>query len=161
MAMDFGAARGHDAGTMKYPRSPYDRQSGLLYFPRMLDKIRMLERGELAQDYHANMGKGFDERCCAFFHVEYGDLAERVRAGLADDEAFAWCCENGRQPSEADVFAWNEFIRKCGWNDKLSERLRARLEGLGMAGRADVQTMFDLIEVDEGRSPGGASAVSA
>jgi hypothetical protein len=27
-----------------------------------------------------------------------------------------------------------------------------------MAGRSDIQTMFDLIEVDEGREPGGAEA---
>jgi hypothetical protein len=29
-----------------------------------------------------------------------------------------------------------------------------------MAGRADVLTMFDLLEVDEGRSPRGAGTVS-
>ena len=28
-----------------------------------------------------------------------------------------------------------------------------------MAGRIDVQTLFDLIEVDEGREPGGPGAV--
>jgi len=27
-----------------------------------------------------------------------------------------------------------------------------------MAGRSDVQTMFDLLEVDEGRTPGGTAA---
>ena len=53
---------------------------------------------------------------------------------------------------------WNEFLRKCGWNDHLSPRLQTRLEGLGMTGRTDIQTMFDLIEVDEGREPGGPAA---
>jgi hypothetical protein len=53
---------------------------------------------------------------------------------------------------------WNEYLRKCGWNDHYSERLRTRLEGLGMADRTDIRTMFDLIEVDEGREPGGAKA---
>ena len=54
---------------------------------------------------------------------------------------------------------WNEYLRKCGWNDHYSERLRTRLEDLWMAGRTDIQTIFDLIEVDEGREPGGAGAV--
>jgi hypothetical protein len=32
------------------------------------------------------------------------------------------------------------------------------LAGLGMADRSDVQTMFDLLEVDEGRPPRGVLA---
>ena len=142
----------------KVPRSPYDREGGIVYFPRMLDKIRMLQRGELPEDYHANLGKGFDKNCCDFLHVRHGDLTEQVGTGLSDAEALDWCARHGRRPGEQEVFVWNEFMRKCGWNDQYSERLRTRLESLGMAGRADVQTMFDLIDVDEGRAPGGAAA---
>jgi hypothetical protein len=142
----------------KFPRSPYDRAGGLVYFPRLVGKIRMHQAGELPDDYHANLGAGFDLRCCEFLQVDYDTLAAKVREGGSDEALLEWCFATGRRPQESEIFMWNEFLRKCGWNDHYAERLRTRLEGLGMAGRTDIQTMFDLIEVDEGREPGGPAA---
>lgn len=141
-----------------FPRSPYDREGGLVYFPRMTDKIRRHQRGELPEDYQSNLGAGFDLRCCDFLNVDYDAMAAGVRAGRSDAEVLEWCYTHGRRPNEDEIFMWNEYLRKCGWNDHYSERLRTRLEGLGMADRTDIRTMFDLIEVDEGREPGGAQA---
>lgn len=39
-----------------YPKSPREMTEGIMYFPRMLDKIRLHARGELGEDYHANLG---------------------------------------------------------------------------------------------------------
>jgi gluconokinase len=161
MAMDFVVRRPHHPRmAQKFPCSPYQCEQGLFYFPRMLDKIRLRQRGELAPDYHANLGKGFDQSCCEFFHVGYADIVAQVEAGRSDAEVFAWCCQQGRHPDAHEIHVWNEYMRKRGWNDEFAERLRSRLEGLGMAGRADVLTMFDLLEVDEGRLPRGAGTVS-
>ena len=44
----------------------------------MLDKIRLHAKGKLPSDYHANLGKGFDEKCVKFLRVGYAGLAERV-----------------------------------------------------------------------------------
>ncbi|MBU3665417.1 MAG: DUF5069 domain-containing protein [Chthoniobacterales bacterium] len=140
---------------MKFPRSPYDREQDIVYFPRMTDKIRMHQCGDLPSDYHANLGRGFDQRCCDFLGVDYDDLAVQVGAGKSDAEVLEWCFEHGRRPAMADIFMWNEFLRKCGWNDDLSSRVRERLAGLGLSDRTDIVTIFDLIEVDEGRSPRG------
>jgi hypothetical protein len=141
-----------------FPRSPYDREGGLLYLPRMLDKIRRHQRGELPGDYHANLGRGFDKRLCDFLRVRFEDVGAQVAGGSSDAEVLAWCMETGRRPTEEDVHLWNEYLRKCGWKDAMSERLRGRLEGLGLAARTDIQTMLDLIEVDEGRPPRDAGA---
>jgi gluconokinase len=46
------------------PRSAYDRTGGLVYFARMLDKIRRPAAGQLRADFHPNLGAGFDARCC-------------------------------------------------------------------------------------------------
>ena len=56
---------------------------GMMYFPRMLDKIRLHARGELGEDYHANLGhrKAADGACCNFLRVNYDDLRERVLQG--------------------------------------------------------------------------------
>jgi hypothetical protein len=157
LAMDFVPRGGHHAGmSKKLPRSPHDREGDIVYLPRMLEKIRMKQHGELPEDYLPNLGKGFDKNVCDFLHVDYADVAVQVEAGLDDAAVLAWCCNHGRRPTAQEIHVWNEYMRKRGWNDEYSDRLKSRLEGLGMAGRTDVQTMFDLLEVDEGRSPRGA-----
>ena len=81
------------------PRSPYDMVSGVIYVPRMLDKIRLHARGVLAEAYHNNLGREFDGHCLTFLHVQYSDLREQVLAGGSDDEILEWCFVNGRRPN--------------------------------------------------------------
>lgn len=134
-------------------RSPYAQAGGLFYFPRMLDKIRLHAAGQLPTDYHANLGGGFDGRVLTFLWVEYPALVERVKQGGTDEEILAWAVTQGRQPSAEEIEIWNEFMRKRGWNDEVSERLAMRKREGGFTDRADIQTMFDYIDLDEGRDP--------
>jgi gluconokinase len=134
-------------------RSPSAKVKGIVYFGRMLDKIRAHEKGELPSDYQPNLGKGFDANCVAFLGVSYDELAERVKQGASDEAMLEWCFTLGRTPSEHEVYVWNEFMRKCGWNDKISETLTRRKKEAGMAARSEIQTMFDFIDADEGRAP--------
>lgn len=133
-------------------RSPYAQVRGLVYFGRMLDKIRAQAKGELPEDYQANLGKGFDASCTAFLRVDYNQLVECVKQGGTDDEILQWCFSVGRQPSEDEIYVWNEFMRKRGWNDEVSETLKRRKKEAGMAGRSEIETMFTFIDADEGRS---------
>ena len=119
----------------------------------MLDKIRLHAKGELPADYHANLGKGFDEKCVKFLRVNYDELVERVKKGGSDGEILKWCFGVGRRPSEDDVYVCNEFMRKRGWNDEVSETLNRRKREAGMSDRADIQTAFQFIDADEGRLP--------
>ena len=134
-------------------RSPHAAVRGLKYFGRMLDKIRLHQAGTLPADYHANLGGGFDERCVHFLWIEYPALTERVRQGGTDGEILDWCVAQGRQPNEEDIEIWNEFMRKRGWNDEATERLVQRKNESGIPGRDDIQTLFDYIDLDEGRDP--------
>ena len=102
-------------------RSPSEKVGGLFYFGRMLDKIRLHAKGELPSDYHANLGKGFDEKCVKFLRVDYDGLVERVKQGGTDEEILDWCFTVGRKPTADDIYVWNEFMRKRGWNDEVSE----------------------------------------
>ena len=70
---------------------------GMMYFSRMLDKIRLHARGELPSDY--KRGTGTDSRVCRFLGVEYPALVERVLAGATDDEVLEWCFAHGRRPN--------------------------------------------------------------
>ena len=136
-------------------RSPFHKVEGLVYFGRMLDKIRANAKGTLSPDYQPNLGKGFDQLCVAFLRVDYRQLTERVKQGGTDEEILHWCLSMGRQPSEDEVYVWNEFMRKRGWNDEVSETLKRRKKEAGMAGRSEIETMFAFIDADEGRSPVG------
>jgi hypothetical protein len=134
-------------------RSPSAKVGGVVYFGRMLDKIRLHDKNELPADYQPNLGRGFDEFCTKFLHVQYHDVVRRVREGGTDEEILWWCCDKGRRPSETEVYVWNEFMRKRGWNDNITETLRRRKKEAGIAGRSEIDTMFAFIDADEGRSP--------
>ena len=121
-------------------RSPREKVGGLFYFGRMLDKIRLHAKGELPPDYHANLGKGFDEKCVRFLRVHYDQLVDRVKKGGTDEEILQWCFEVGRRPSEDDLYVWNEFMRKRGWNDEVSEMVTRRKTEAGMSDRSDIET---------------------
>lgn len=127
-----------------------------MYFARMLDKIRAHAKGGLPPVYQANLGKGFDGECTSFLRVDYNQLVERLKEGRTDDELLHWAFENGRKPNEREVFIWNEFMRKRGWNDDVSQILERRKKEAGMDARSEIQTMFDFIDADEGRAIGGS-----
>jgi gluconokinase len=138
----------------KLPRSPYDATSGLVYFARMLDKIRLHASGALPAAYHPHLGSGFDGRCLNLLHVKYDALRERVMAGGMDEEILEWCYEQGRQLTEEEIETWSGFMQKRGWRDEASDRVAFRLKEAGLE-HLDAQavTMFDFIDLDEGRTP--------
>jgi len=138
-------------------RSPSAKVGGLFFFGRTLDKIKVHARGELPEEYRPNLGKGFDERVTKLLGVDYADLVERVKQGGSDDEILEWCFSKGRKPSEDELFVWNEFMRKYGWNDKAAEILVRRKKESNISDRSDIQTMFAYIDADEGRSPVSAA----
>ncbi len=76
-------------------RSPSEKEGGLFYFGRMLDKIRSHAKGELPPDYHPNLGRGFDEKCVTFLRIKYDQLVERVKQGGRDEAILQWCFKIG------------------------------------------------------------------
>src|SRR6476469_6745945 len=106
-----------------YPKGPRETTSGMMWFPRMVDKIRLHARGTLTEDYHENLGGGMDKRCVGFLRVDYSDLRERVLQGGGDEELLEWCFEKGRRLNEVDLLVWNSFVSKLGWNDQATGRL--------------------------------------
>jgi len=135
------------------PLSPYERIDGIVYFRRMIDKIRLHQAGKLAPDYIPNLGGGFDGRCSRFLKVNYADLIERVKKGGTDDEILTWCYNVGRRPDPEEIEVWNGFMLKIGLRDKVSGLVRRRLEEAGLGDRTDIETMFEFIDLDEGRDP--------
>lgn len=134
-------------------RSPHEKLGGIFYLPRMLDKIRLEAAGKMPEEYVKNLGGGFDGRAVSFLWIEYPALVARVLEGGDDEEILEWCFAQGRKPSEEEIEIWNAFMSKRGWHDEATPTLERRLRESGFEKRMDVETMFDYIDLDEGRDP--------
>lgn len=136
-------------------RSPSDQIGGLVYFGRMLDKIRLHAAGNLPEGWQRARGtrmKGsFDARCCRFLEIEYAAIeAETLKGDKSDMELLEWAFRHGREPREEEMEVWNAFMTKRGWRDAATQRVNERLAEIGLP-PGTVQTMFEFIDLDEGR----------
>src|SRR4051812_26878086 len=140
-------------------RSPYAKVGRIVYFGRMLDKIRLHAAGKLpAQEYAANLGKGFDGRCCSFLRVNYDELKAHVLAAAGSDEQLlAWAEQRGGVRTDDECETWSGFMMKRGWRDEAAEILRKRIRESSLESRP-IMTMFDYLDFDEGRDPVAARA---
>ena len=138
----------------QFPCSPYKAIRGLVYFPRMLDKIRLKAAGKLTKAYEEFLGSNFDGRCLNLLGVTYDDVKKHVAAGETDEQILDWCLANGRKPTAEDIETWSGFMIKRGWRDDASPRVLIRLKESNLEHLdAQVATMFDYIEIDEKRTP--------
>lgn len=140
-------------------RSPRVATRGIVYFARMLDKIRLQAAGKLPAEYQLNLGSGFDEFCCNFLAVDYPALVQRTAHGGTDEGILDWCFSQGRRRDAHEITVWDGFMTKRGWKDEASERLDMRKREAGWVERDEIQTFFDYIDADEG-SPVPATAAA-
>jgi gluconokinase len=137
-------------------RSAYETIGGIVYFGRMIDKIRLHASGKLPSEYQAPLGhanpRSFDGRCCRFLQIDYAALAAQTVQGETDEALFRWACAHGREPSDRDAEIWNTFMRKHGWRDESSGRLREQTQKAGLKDRV-ILTFFDFFDADENRPP--------
>jgi hypothetical protein len=139
-------------------RSPYTKLGRLVYFGRMLDKIRLHAEGKLPEDYVANLGDSrpgvFDYRCCKFLDVSFDELTRRTLEGGTDESILEWAEAKGGGRSDEECVVWNSFLMKRGWHDPAGNvaQLRKRVKESGLEGRG-IETFFDYIDLDEGRDP--------
>ncbi len=139
---------------MKHPalRSPRDKVGGLVYFGRMIDKIRLHLVGELHDDYRENFGSNdaLDGVLALFLNLEHGAIVQRTAEGGADEEILEWCFTHGHRPNKMQVHVWNAFAEKLGWRDPAARTVARVNERLGLGGR--LATIFECIDADEDRS---------
>lgn len=145
---------------MSYPtpipglRSPSEKTGELVYFGRMIDKIRLSAEGKLPEGWEASRGPAypntFDNRCCRFLGIEYAELEAKALEGGSDDSLLEWCYVHGRRPTAEEIEIWNAFMTKLGWRDEFTQRVDFRLGEIGVPA-GSVATMFEFIDLDEGR----------
>src|ERR1051326_9272986 len=97
------------------PCSDYIETKGLIYFARMLDKIRLKAAGKLPGEYFTG-GEDpthFDARCKRFLGVNYDELANRTLQGGSNEEILEWCFAHGRRPSDEEISRISSFDPPC------------------------------------------------
>jgi hypothetical protein len=136
------------------PCSDYVETSGIIFFARMLDKIRLNAKGLLPDGYHLGFSDptSFDARFCRFWEIDYDLLATRTLQGGTDDELLEWCFQGRKFPNEDQILIWNSFIIKRGWRDDGAPGLIVEKELQGFANRDDILTYVDLHDADESRA---------
>ncbi len=133
--------------TKTFPRSPYETLGGMVHLPRMTDKARAKQAGQLGEYIYPCP---LDQGLLAFLEIDAETFFERVNQ-QNDDELAHWIQETGAKRTEAEVREWNTtFLSHAPLDDETKARfLKMRAEIAPE--RSDVTTWVDLIELDEGR----------
>jgi hypothetical protein len=132
-------------------RSPRDKVGGLVYFGRMIDKIRLHLSGELPDDYRENFGSNhaLDGFLARFLNLEHSEIVQRTAEGGSDEEILEWCFVHGHRPNETQVRVWNAFAEKLGWRDPAARTVAQVNQKIGP--RVELHTIFECIDAGEGR----------
>ncbi len=140
------------SGQYQMPRSARDEIGGIIYLPRLFDKVRLHHGGKLHPEFHTNLGLGMDLWTCQFLGVDYDDLKAQILAGASDEQALAWARENGTNRPDYEKAWFTAYMKTRGFRDDMSERLAERKKEDPKTDRDDILSFMDYIEVDEGRS---------
>lgn len=138
---------------MAFPCSDYEKNLGVVFFPRMLDKIRMQAAGTLPEGYNVGFSllNTFDARFCRFWEVDFEEIKAKTLEGASNEEVFRYAFRNRKMPNDDQILVWNGFLLKRGWRD--SAGLQADKEAGGFGDRDDILTYVTLHDIEEGREP--------
>ncbi|HME81422.1 MAG TPA: DUF5069 domain-containing protein [Candidatus Eremiobacteraceae bacterium] len=133
--------------TKSYPRSPKAKLAGVVMLARTTDKARAHLAGT---DGPYHFGCGMDKHVLSFLGSEPEAFAKTVAELGEDAKIEAWARQRlaGKQPADIETFN-TEFAQDGpepgGDAEAFFRSERQRL------GRNDIQTWFELLDVDENR----------
>jgi hypothetical protein len=128
-------------------RSPYDSAMGLVFLPRLIDKMRA--SGTAALDGYNYKTAGMDAVLLEFLAVDADAMEAAAKAGT-DAEVFVWVSNNARKWTREEAISLNHAILDSG---QRSDDERASFEARRLQRYPDrpLQYFVDLIESDAGR----------
>jgi hypothetical protein len=129
-------------------RSPYDSAMGLVFLPRLIDKMRA--GGTAALDGYNYKTVGMDAELIEFLGVGADAMEAAVKSATSDAEVFDWISAHARTWTRQEAVALNHAILDDG---QRSDDERAQFEARRLQRYPDrpLQYYVDLIEADAGR----------
>jgi len=141
--------------TQRPPRSPRVRLGGYVLLPRILDKGRASLAGKLGEYHYA--GKGLDRHFFNFVGLDHEALVRELANGGGDLEILNWIQANSKTPRQPwEIAAWSEFhLRRAPDSDHETLTDFADEVKQFNPNREDINTWFDLLDLDDYCSFGG------
>ena len=141
--------------TQRPPRSPRVKLGGYVLLPRILDKGRALLVGKLGE--YRFSGVGMDRHFLNFVGLDHESLKAELAKGLGDGEILAWVQANAKTPRQPwEIAAWSAWHeRRTPDSDKETLVEFAEMVGRFNPTREDVNTWFDLLDLDDHCTFGG------
>jgi hypothetical protein len=131
------------------PRSPYDELGGITFLPRTIDKMRAHIAGT-AGAYNAKTG--YSTQLFALFGVTADEFEQTVR-DHPDDEGVLAALRQRKSLTAAEIEDWNRrSINRVPTDEAGWARHYKMLEDAGYGDRKDIRTMYDRLDLDDGRS---------
>jgi hypothetical protein len=122
--------------------------AGIVSLPRVIDKARADAEGTLG-DYDVDCPH--DRPVLEFLGTDYATFSAKIKDLKYDDAAIeAWARTKLAAHPPAEIAAFNAARRNWG-PDEHSRPYFDQLRAKVAAGRSDVTTWFDLLDLDEGR----------
>ncbi len=140
------------------PRSPYDALGGITFLRGTFDKMGAHLAGR-AGEYTAKAG--YSTALFELFGVSADEFEQIVRDNPTDEGVLRALM--ARKPlSEAEIEAWNQrSMNRTPTDDAGWARHWKMLEDAGFGDRKDIRTMYDRLDLDDGRQvPIGGRAPS-
>ena len=135
------------------PRSPRVRLGGYVILPRILDKGRATlasTQGEY------NYSCPTDQQFFDFVGIDPDALKAELAAGKGDGEILAWIAANARHSrNSAEIAAWSAHQEQRAPSDWDSREFYTDEHKRIAPKREDLQTWFDLLDLDDYASFGG------
>jgi len=141
--------------TQHPPRSPRERLGGYVLLPRVLDKARASLAGKLGEYHYA--GKGMDRHFFNFVGLDHESLKSEAAKGSGDGELLAWVHANAKHQREPwEIAAWSKHhLRRMPDSDAETFQYFADEVKKFAPTREDINTWFDLMDLDDYCSFGG------
>jgi Domain of unknown function (DUF5069) len=140
--------------TQRPPRSPRVRLGGYVILPRMLDKGRAAIAGKVGEYKYACP---LDQRFLEFAGIDPEALKKELSAGKGDTAILEWIRKQARNKrTEAEVAAWSQWQEQRVPVDAESREFFHAMHKQVAPERDDIGTWFDLLDVDDYASFGGA-----
>lgn len=136
------------------PRSPRVRLGGYVVLPRMLDKCRALLAGTNGE---YNYACPLDQRWLSFSGIDPEALKAEVALGKNDGEILEWVqAHTSPQRTDVEIAAWSMFQASRIPSDVESRGFFQEIHSKLAPHRNDVASWFDLLDLDDYVSFGGA-----
>ena len=149
-----GAVNYHTPDLTRHPpRSPRTRLGGYVQLPRLINKARAVAAGTNG-DFHYNCP--IDQRFLTYTGVNADALFAEIKAGKSDSEILTYVTTHS-QPSRhpAEIAAWSSWFEQLTATPPDARAFFNDIHRKNAAGRQDIATWFDWLELDDYVTFGG------